>query len=302
MSQVADHPAPTVYLAEAGTAPAAFLALDQVRLDYGAAMSPHPAVDGVSLYIAEGEFHCLLGRSGCGKTSLLQMAAGLLAPTSGQVRVQGQPPAARRADIGFVFQTPTLLAWQSALDNVLLPISLQGRPTAADRERALALFDRLGLAGLHTRRPRQLSGGQQSRVAIARALVTGPRLLLLDEPFAALDAITREELQQDLLRACREADTTVLFVTHDLQEALFLADRIHVMHRGRLVQAYAPDLPRQRDAALRATPAFANWGGQLREALREALSEASRDALPEAMVEAVPTGQAAALTLEGTAR
>ncbi len=278
MSQVADHPAQAAH--RAGTAPAAFLALDEVRLDYGTAQSPQPAVDGVHLHIAEGEFHCLLGRSGCGKTSLLQLAAGLLAPTSGQVRLQGQPPAARRADIGFVFQTPTLLEWQSALDNVLLPLSLQGRPTAADRERALALFDRLGLAGLHARRPRQLSGGQQSRVAIARALLTGPRLLLLDEPFAALDAITREELQQDLLRACREAGTTVLFVTHDLEEALFLADQIHVMHRGRLVQAFAPDLPRQRDAALRATPAFAAWGGQLREALREAAAPALEGTAP----------------------
>lgn len=247
----------------------AFLDLDQVRLDFGNAQAPQPAVDGVSLQLAEGAFHCLLGRSGCGKTSLLQLAAGLLAPTAGQVRLQGRAPAERRADIGFVFQAPTLLAWHTALDNVLLPISLQRRPTPQDQRDALALFDRLGLTGLHARRPRQLSGGQQSRVAIARALMTGPRLLLLDEPFAALDAITREELQQDLLRACREAGTTVLFVTHDLEEALFLADCIHVMQQGRLVHAFTPDLPRQRDAALRATPAFAAWGGRLREALRE---------------------------------
>ncbi len=255
-----------------GAAAADFLVLEEVHLDFGPAPSPHPAVDGVRLHIAEGEFHCLLGRSGCGKTSLLKLAAGLLAPSGGTVRLQGQPPAERRADIGFVFQAPTLLEWRSALDNVLLPVSLQRPPKAQDRERALSLFERLGLSGLHARRPRQLSGGQQSRVAIARALMTAPHLLLLDEPFAALDAITREELQQDLLRACREAGTTVLFVTHDLEEALFLADRIHVMDRGRLVHDFSPGLPATRDAALRASAGFAQWGGRLREALREGAS------------------------------
>ncbi len=255
-----------------GTGAADFLVIDDACLDFGRGATGHRAVDHVTLRIAEGAFHCLLGRSGCGKTSLLKLAAGLITPTSGTVRLQGQPPAERRADIGFVFQAPTLLEWRSALDNVLLPVSLQRSPLRQDRDRALALFERLGLAGLHERRPRQLSGGQQSRVAIARALMTAPRLLLLDEPFAALDAITREELQQDLLRACREAGTTVLFVTHDLEEALFLADTIHVMARGRLAQTFTPGLSTERDAALRASPGFASWGGQLRGALREGVS------------------------------
>ena len=260
---------------EAGAGTAEFLVIEQASLDFGGSAASHRAVDGVSLRLAEGEFHCLLGRSGCGKTSLLRPAAGLPVPTEGSVRLEGMEPAGRRADIGFVFQAPTLLEWRSALDNVLLPVSLQRGPSRQDRERALALFDRLGLSGLHLRRPRQLSGGQLSRVAIARALMTAPRLLLLDEPFAALDAITREELQQDLLRACREAGTTVLFVTHDLEEALFLADRIHVMDRGRLVQAFTPGLPPTRDASLRATPEFAHWGGRLRQALREGVTAES---------------------------
>ena len=246
-----------------------FLVIDNACLDFGTGATVQRAVDRVCLRLGEGAFHCLLGRSGCGKTSLLKLAAGLLTPTAGSVRLQGQAPAQRRADIGFVFQTPTLLEWRSALDNVLLPVSLQRSPTPGDRDQALSLFDRLGLVGLHGRRPRQLSGGQQSRVAIARALMTAPRLLLLDEPFAALDAITREELQQDLLRACREAGTTVLFVTHDLEESLFLADQIHLMAEGRLVQDFRPGFAMARDAALRASPAFAQWGGRLREALRD---------------------------------
>lgn len=273
----------------------AFLAMDDVCLDYGMSadqawtrpLGPGAAgddatlvrrlraVDRVNLHLAAGEVHCLLGRSGCGKTSLLKLAAGLVEPTAGTVRLQGQTPETQKAAIGFVFQSPTLLEWHNALDNVLLSVSLHRRPTPEDQAQAQALFDRLGLQGLETRRPRQLSGGQQSRVAIARALLTRPRLLLLDEPFAALDALTREELQQDLLRACRETGTTVLFVTHDIAEAVFLADRISLMEGGRLVQTYPLDLPAVRDAALRATPAFAAWGGRLREALQAAAASAA---------------------------
>ncbi len=245
----------------------AFLDIADVRLDFGTPQIPQPAVDGVRLQLAEGEFHCLLGRSGCGKTSLLQLAAGLIAPTSGTVRLQGQPPATRRADIGFVFQAPMLLEWRSALDNVLLPVTLQGRPTAADRERALALFDRLGLPGLHGRRPRQLSGGQQSRVAIARALLLDPPILLMDDPFAALDAITREELQDELQAMCRARGTSVFFVTHDIAEAVYLADRVAVMETGRIRRDIRVDLPRPRARDLRYSVAFNAICAELRHAM-----------------------------------
>lgn len=222
---------------------------------------------GVDLSVAAGEIHCIVGRSGCGKTTLLKLAAGLLAPTQGQVLLRGAAPAQARADIGFVFQSPTLLEWLPVIDNVLLPVSLQRRPGPQDAQRAKRLLAQLGLADHAQRHPRQLSGGQQSRVALARALIQSPALLLLDEPFAALDAITREELQQDLLRMCRDQGTTVVFVTHDIAEAVYLADRVTVMESGRITRTLPVNLPRPRQHALRFTPAFAAHGAQVREAM-----------------------------------
>ncbi|AEG93372.1 ABC transporter ATP-binding protein [Ramlibacter tataouinensis] len=221
-----------------------------------------PVLEGVELALAAGDIHCLVGRSGCGKTTLLKLAAGLLAPTRGQV-LWGGPATAAHERTGFVFQAPTLLDWLSARDNVLLPVSLKRRPTAQDMARADALLARLGLADRAMHRPGQLSGGQQSRVALARALLPQPPLLLLDEPFAALDAITREELQRDLLGLAREHGTTVLFVTHDIAEAVFLGDRVSVMAGGRLSHSFTvPPAARTRD-----TPAFGAGCAQVREAL-----------------------------------
>jgi NitT/TauT family transport system ATP-binding protein len=232
-----------------------------------------PTVDGADLAVAPGAFHCLVGRSGCGKTTLLKLAAGLLRPDAGSVLFRGAPHAAAGPEIGFVFQSPNLLEWQRVLDNVLLPVALHRRTRDADRERALQLLQQLGLADHARKYPRQLSGGQQSRVALARALILQPALLLLDEPFAALDAITREELQRDLLQTCRDAGTGVLFVTHDIAEAVYLADRVDVVDAGRIAQEIAIALP-QRSAAVRTSAAFARYCAQVRSALHLEAAEA----------------------------
>ena len=226
-----------------------------------------PVVQGVDWDIGEGEFHFLVGRSGCGKTTLLKLAAGLVRPDEGRITLQDAELTAPGPKLGFVFQSPTLLEWHRVLDNVLLPVSLQHRPTREEVERAQQLLAQLGLAAHAGHYPRQLSGGQQSRVALARALILEPALLLLDEPFAALDAITREELQDDLLHMCRQRRTTVLFVTHDIAEAVYLADRVAVMDAGRIVEQIRVELPRPRSAATRTSEAFVRRCAQVRSAM-----------------------------------
>jgi len=241
-----------------------FLAIEQVGFRYP---GWPPVVRHVDWRMPEGEFHCLVGRSGCGKTTLLKLAAGLLHPDEGRVRLLGSDVLAPGPRLGFVFQSPTLLEWHRVLDNVLLPVSLRGRPIPADIDQAHQLLAQLGLAAHARHYPRQLSGGQQSRVALARALILQPSLLLLDEPFAALDAITREELQADLLRMCRLRRTTVLFVTHDIAEAVYLADRIAVMDRGRIVQDLRVDIAKPRPPGTRYSADFSRHCAQVREAM-----------------------------------
>ena len=224
-------------------------------------------VRDVSLQLAPGEIHCLVGRSGCGKTTLLKLAAGLLPPQKGQVLLQGQPITTPMPEMGFVFQTPTLLNWLNVLDNVLLPLSLHRRLTEADRHDAAQLLAQMGLSTLGHERPAQLSGGQQGRVAIARALISRPAVLFMDEPFAALDAITRDELQRDFLALCQSHGTAVLFVTHDMSEAVYLADHVSLMHAGRMQAPLQIDLPRPRQSAMRYTPAFNALCEQLRHTM-----------------------------------
>lgn len=241
-----------------------YLQLDAVRFAY-----PHrgEVLHDVCLQLAPGEIHCLIGRSGCGKTTVLKLAAGLLTPQHGQVLLKGTPVSAPGADMGFVFQSPTLLNWLSVLDNVLLPLRLHGHVQAADRAYGEQLLAQMGLSAWVHVQPHQLSGGQQSRVAIARALITRPSVLFMDEPFAALDAITRDELQRDFLALCHAQGTAVLFVTHDMAEAIYLADQVSLVHAGRLHTTMAVGLPRPRHNGMRYTPAF----NARCEALRQAL-------------------------------
>lgn len=226
-----------------------------------------PVVQAVDWTLPEGEFHCLVGRSGCGKTTWLKLAAGLLTPDAGELQWQGQPLQGPMPSMGFVFQAPTLLNWLSVLENVLLPIRLHRPVQPADVELARGLLAQMGLVPWMAQSPARLSGGQQSRVAIARALITEPALLLMDEPFAALDAITREELQGELAHLCRTRRTSVLFVTHDMTEAVYLADRVAVMSQGRVVADVAVPLPRPRSREVRYSPEFNDLCARLRSAM-----------------------------------
>jgi NitT/TauT family transport system ATP-binding protein len=241
-----------------------FLQLDALRFTYP---DRGEVVRDVCLQLAQGEIHALIGRSGCGKTTVLKLAAGLLTPQQGQIQLKGQTVQQPTPDMGFVFQSPTLLHWLNVLDNVLLPLSLHGPVTQDCRAYGEQLLNQMGLSALRDDKPPQLSGGQQSRVAIARALITRPAVLFMDEPFAALDAITRDELHRDFLALCQTHGTAVLFVTHDMSEAVYLADRVSLMHAGRIETSLHIDLPRPRHSAMRYTPAFNALCEQLRHAM-----------------------------------
>jgi NitT/TauT family transport system ATP-binding protein len=220
------------------------------------------ALAGVDLAVARGEFLSLLGPSGCGKSTLLRIVAGLSQPTQGscELMLGGGPPgrAIPTGRIGFVFQDPTLMPWSTVLGNVELPLRIKGHVGAAERDRAAAALRAVGLAGFERSYPHQLSGGMRMRVSIARALVTDPELLLLDEPFAALDEITRMALNDDLLRLWEAHRPTILFVTHSVFESVYLSTRIAVMtsRPGRIVADLPVGLAQPRNRAVRTSPAY----------------------------------------------
>ena len=219
------------------------------------------AVEEVSCRFERGDLVALLGPSGCGKTTLLRIVGGLTAATAGVVRVRGQIIEGPQDDFGFVFQTPNLLPWRTALDNVLFPMEIKGRRDGKARERALELLDMVGLTGFARSRPHQLSGGMKQRVALCRALITEPSLLLMDEPFGALDELTRMEMNDLLLDIRRMLKTTVVFVTHSIAEAVYLADEILVFSKrpGRIIDRIRIELGYPRSAELRYTPQFASY-------------------------------------------
>jgi NitT/TauT family transport system ATP-binding protein len=230
------------------------------------------ALENVSFNCEAGCFITLLGPSGCGKSTLLRVVADIIAPSSGTIRVLGDEPAQarKRRDIGFVFQDATLLPWRNVLDNVRLPLEV-GRAGRAPRggrspEDLLAL---VGLAGWERSLPHELSGGMRQRVSIARALLGGPKILLMDEPFGALDEITRDRLNDELLRIWRQTGTTILFVTHSIHEAAYLGQRVLMLaaRPGRVREVVSIDLPEPRALAIRDTAAFGAIAGRLRAVL-----------------------------------
>lgn len=229
--------------------------LNNVSVRFG---NGRQALDGVSLRVQAGEFLSILGPSGCGKTTILRLIAGLVEPSSGTVAtpLNGAHAGGRRDDIGFVFQDPTLMPWASVYKNIWLPLRFRGVSADAARDRIVPLLEKVGLADLAEAYPHELSGGMKMRVSIARALVTGPKLLLMDEPFAALDEITRFKLNDDLLELWSDIDCTVVFVTHSVYEAVYLSNRIAVMAPGRVADEFRVDSDYPRGSGHRSSPAY----------------------------------------------
>ena len=227
------------------------------------------ALQDLSFSVAPQEFVCVLGPSGCGKTTLLRALAGLLRPTGGEIEYQGHRLDGPQSGIGLVFQKANLMPWRNVLDNILLPLEILGTPRPAALEQVRQLVGLVGLQGFENSLPRQLSGGMAQRVALARALVQDPSLLLLDEPFGSLDALTRERMGAELLRIWQNRRKTVVMVTHSISEALLLADRVLVLtpRPGRLCLDLPVTLPRPRSEETRYLPEFSELSRQARTAI-----------------------------------
>lgn len=210
--------------------------------------TPVEAIRDIGFAVDDGEFVAIVGRSGCGKSTLLRIIAGLISPNTGRVAIGGRPVSGPSREAGLVFQRPALLPWRNILENVLLPVEIVGQVESSDWQRARDLIALVGLEGFEDRAPRELSGGMQQRAAICRALMLQPSVLLMDEPFGALDALTREELALEVQRMWSEQGTTILFVTHSISEAVLLADRVIVMtpRPGQVAKAIDIKAPRPR--------------------------------------------------------
>jgi NitT/TauT family transport system ATP-binding protein len=245
------------------------ITVGDLSLTYGQGSEGVLALDRISFDVADGAFVAIVGPSGCGKSTLLKILAGLLPATQGQALLRGTPIAGPRRDIGVVFQSPVLFPWRDVLSNVMLPSDVQHLDRATMRQRAMDLVKLVGLTGFEHRYPRELSGGMQQRVGIIRALIHDPAMLLMDEPFGALDAMTRETMNVELQRIWMERKKTVLFITHSTSEAVFLADRVIAMtpRPGRIADAFEVDLPRPRPLEVMNTEAFGAYVKRVRVAL-----------------------------------
>ena len=233
--------------------------IDRVTVVFGKGSKAHKAVEETSIRIEPGEFVCILGPSGCGKSTLLNSVAGYVHPNSGEVRVDGEAVTKPGPDRGMVFQQYSLFPWKTVKDNVAFGPKMAGHSGASSESVANTFLEMVGLSRFANRYPAELSGGMQQRVGIARALANYPRVLLMDEPFGALDAQTRLMMQESLLNIWKEFGTTVLFITHDIDEAVFLADRVLIMSAspGRIIAEFTVDLPRPRLPEVTAEPVFA---------------------------------------------
>jgi NitT/TauT family transport system ATP-binding protein len=236
---------------------------------YPAAGGDVVALSEIDFAVPDGAFVAIVGPSGCGKSTLLRILAGLMPATEGHAALDGQEITGPRRDVGVVFQTPVLFPWRTVLENALLPVDVQGLGREKMRATAMDLLRMVGLDGFEDRLPRQLSGGMQQRAALVRALVHDPRVLLMDEPFGALDAMTREQMNLELQRIWLERRKTVIFVTHSVGEAVFLADRVVVMspRPGRIVDVLDIDFPRPRPLSVMNTEAFGVHVERIRAAL-----------------------------------
>ena len=235
------------------------------------------ALAGISVEIGAGEFITIVGQSGCGKTTLLKILAGLLQRSAGNVTLRGRPVDEPSRDIGIVFQDPVLLPWRTVFDNVMLPVEVLGLDRRASANRAMELLGLVGLAGFEDKYPHELSGGMRQRVAIARALVHDPSLLLMDEPFGALDAMTREFMNLELLRIWEESGKTIVFITHGIDEAVYLGQRVAVMtsRPGRIKQIIDIRLgSRSATEDLRSDPGFARYRHEIWSLLRDEVLKA----------------------------
>lgn len=238
---------------------------------YSSLRGPVSALQNIDLDIAPGEFVSVVGASGCGKSTLLKLVAGLEPVSSGAIEVGGRPLNGPPDGLAVVFQRDVLLDWRTILDNVLLSIEFLGQPREQYRDRASELLMRFGLGGFEHRFPWELSGGMRQRASICRALLTDPRLLLMDEPFGALDAMTRDDLNIELARIWQETRKTLLFITHSIPEAVFLSDRVVMMGKapGMIVDTIAIDLPRPRSLAVRESPEFTHYVARIRHHFAE---------------------------------
>ncbi len=242
----------------AATALAPLIVVDGVSKTYQTADGPVESLTPLTFDIHDGEFLTIVGPSGCGKSTLLKMVAGLLPATTGAIRLAGATVDGPPDNVGIVFQSPVLLGWRNVLDNILLQIEMRKLPRARYVDKARALIETTGLAGFERKFPWQLSGGMQQRASICRALIHDPAVLLMDEPFGALDAMTREKMNLELQRIWSATRKTVLFITHSIPEAVFLADRVLVMSErpGTIAAIYDVPLPRPRTLSVMGDPAF----------------------------------------------